>query len=304
MSSRDKKTSIFTKMLITEKVPLEFQYVNKLLTDNLYEYLKKKFEGKCCEQGYIKPETINIINYSSGIIRNNLIIFDVAFECLVCYLVEGMEVDCIAKNITKAGIRAELDMEKTPAIIFVARDHHYVNKMFNEVEEGNNITVKIIGQRFELNDVNVSAIAELVKVNKTSKKLKMGETISGEKLTTKDVDIKQDKSRQTKEVVEEGEPDTGAQEKEKESVTETGEKMEKEQEELIETPEEIAEKTEEEAVAETQEIEKKREELVAETEDKKVVETEVETQENEVTIVPDKVEPPKKKRGRPRKNPI
>ena len=67
MSSRDKKPSIFTKMLITEKVPLEFQYVNKLLTDNLYEYLKKKFEGKCCEQGYIKPETINIINYSSGI---------------------------------------------------------------------------------------------------------------------------------------------------------------------------------------------------------------------------------------------
>jgi hypothetical protein len=299
MSSRDKKTSIFTKMLITEKVPLEFQYVNKLLTDNLYEYLKKKFEGKCCEQGYIKPETINIINYSSGIIRNNLIIFDVAFECLVCYLVEGMEVDCIAKNITKAGIRAELDMEKTPAIIFVARDHHYVNKMFNEVEEGNNITVKIIGQRFELNDVNVSAIAELVKVNKTSKKLKMGETISGEKLTTKDVDTKQDKSQETKEVVEEGE----TQEKEKESVTETGEKMEKEQEEVIETVAEIAEKGEE-PVAETQEIEKKREEPLAETQDKKVVEKEVETQENEVTIVPDKVEPPKKKRGRPRKNPI
>ena len=299
MSSRDKKTSIFTKMLITEKVPLEFQYVNNLLTDNLYEYLKKKFEGKCCEQGYIKPETINIINYSSGIIRNNLIIFDVAFECLVCYLVEGMEVDCIAKNITKAGIRAELDMDKTPAIIFVARDHHYVNKMFNEVEEGNNITVKIIGQRFELNDVNVSAIAELVKVNKTSKKLKMGETISGEKLTTKDVDTKEDKSQETKEVVEEG----VTQEKEKESATETGEKMEKEQEEVIETVVDIAEKTEQ-PVAETEEIEKKREEPVAETQDKKVVEKEVEAQENEVTIVPDKVEPPKKKRGRPRKNPI
>ena len=299
MSSRDKKTSIFTKMLITEKVPLEFQYVNNLLTDNLYEYLKKKFEGKCCEQGYIKPETINIINYSSGIIRNNLIIFDVAFECLVCYLVEGMEVDCIAKNITKAGIRAELDMDKTPAIIFVARDHHYVNKMFNEVEEGNNITVKIIGQRFELNDVNVSAIAELVKVNKTSKKLKMGETISGEKLITKDVDTKQDKSQETKEVVEEG----VTQEKEKESATETGEKMEKEQEEVIETVVDIAEKTEQ-PVAETEEIEKKEEEPVAETQDKKVVEKEVEAQENEVTIVPDKVEPPKKKRGRPRKNPI
>ena len=249
MSSRDKKTSIFTKMLITEKVPLEFQYVNKLLTDNLYEYLKKKFEGKCCEQGYIKPDTINIINYSSGIIRNNLIIFDVAFECLVCYLVEGMEVDCIAKNITKAGIRAELDMDKTPAIIFVARDHHYVNKMFNGVEEGSNITVKIIGQRFELNDVNVSAIAELVKVNKTSKKLKMGETISRETLTSKDVDIKQDKSEEIKE------------------IAETEAKTDENEESVI-------------------------------------AETEAKTDKNEETVIADKVEPPKKKRGRPRKNPI
>ena len=82
-----------------------------------------------------------------------------------------MEIECIAKNITKAGIRAELDMDKTPAIIFIARDHHYINKMFNEVEEGDHISVKIIGQRFELNDTNISAIAELIKINKVSKKL-------------------------------------------------------------------------------------------------------------------------------------
>lgn len=69
MSSKEKKPTVFTKMLITEKVPLDFRYVNRLLTDNLYEYLKKKFEGKCCEEGYIKPDSINIINYSSGIVK-------------------------------------------------------------------------------------------------------------------------------------------------------------------------------------------------------------------------------------------
>ena len=169
--SRETIDGVYMKMLIDYKVPLEFRYANRLLTENILEYLKKRFEGKCCEQGYIRPNTIAIVNYSSGIVKNNLIVFDVVFECEVCYLVEGQEINCIAKNITKAGIRAEFDMDKTPAVIFVARDHHYVDKNFNDVKEGNHITVKIIGQRFELNDPHISAIAELVKVSKQSKKL-------------------------------------------------------------------------------------------------------------------------------------
>jgi hypothetical protein len=169
--SRHAIDGVYMKMLIDYKVPLEFRYVNRLLTENILEYLRKRFEGKCCEQGYIRPDTIAIVNYSSGIVKNNLIIFDVVFECEVCYLLEDQEINCIAKNITKAGIRAEFDMDKTPAVIFVARDHHYVDKNFNDVKEGNIMTVKIIGQRFELNDPHISAIAELVKVSKQSKKL-------------------------------------------------------------------------------------------------------------------------------------
>ena len=76
-----------------------------------------------------------------------------------------MEITCVAKNITKAGIRAELNMDISPVVIFVARDHHYVSPLFNKVVEGDEIVVKIIGQRFELNDINICAIAELLKLN-------------------------------------------------------------------------------------------------------------------------------------------
>ena len=304
MSSKEKRSSIFTKMLINHKVPLEFRYVNRLLTDNILEYLKKRFEGKCCEQGYIKPDSINVVNYSSGIVKNNLIIFDVVFESQVCYLVEGLEVNCVAKNITKAGIRAEFDMEKTPAVIFVARDHHYVNKKFNEVEEGNIITVKIIGQRYELNDTNISAIAELVKVNKTSKKLLIEDDVSKSNSKTSVKSSAKIAAEPEPEAAVEPEPEAAA-EPEPEAVAETEPEAaaEPEPEAVAEPEPEAAAESEPEVGDEEEEALKALELLDKEIElDMKKKEKETET-EKEVTIVPDTKTPVKRPRGRPRKNP-
>ena len=314
MSSKEKRSSIFTKMLINHKVPLEFRYVNRLLTDNILEYLKKRFEGKCCEQGYIKPDSINVVNYSSGIVKNNLIIFDVVFESQVCYLVEGLEVNCVAKNITKAGIRAEFDMEKTPAVIFVARDHHYVNKKFNEVEEGNIITVKIIGQRYELNDTNISAIAELVKVNKTSKKLLIEDDVSKSNSKTSVKSSAKIAAEPEPEAAVEPEPEAAA-EPEPEAVAETEPEAaaEPEPEAVAEPEPEAAAESEPEVGDEEEEALKALELLDKEIElDMKKKETEKEKhtdtqnekeKQTEVTIVPDTKTPVKRPRGRPRKNP-
>jgi hypothetical protein len=50
--------------------------------------------------------------------------------------VAGMLLNCVAKNITKAGIRAEShDNEPSPFILFVARDHYFSNDYFNSIQE-------------------------------------------------------------------------------------------------------------------------------------------------------------------------
>jgi hypothetical protein len=46
--------------------------------------------------------------------------------------------------------------------VFVARDHHYNNNLFNSIQEGDKFNARIIGQRFELYDTYVSIIAEIV----------------------------------------------------------------------------------------------------------------------------------------------
>ena len=160
-----KLTTIYSRCLITRNIVLPITNIGKNIKEVIEENIKSNFEGKCLVEGFIKPNSAKIITYSSGIIyRGSSVSFEVIFECEVCFPVEGMFVSCVAKNITKAGIRAESATEvPSPVVVFIAKDHHYNVTHFNDVKEGDKINVRVIGQRFELNDKFVSIIGELVK---------------------------------------------------------------------------------------------------------------------------------------------
>jgi DNA-directed RNA polymerase subunit E'/Rpb7 len=67
-----------------------------------------KTEGKCIVEGFIRPDSVRILTYSSGKVSTGMVEFQTTFECMVCYPVDGMLVECICKTITKAGIHAEV----------------------------------------------------------------------------------------------------------------------------------------------------------------------------------------------------
>jgi DNA-directed RNA polymerase subunit E'/Rpb7 len=168
ISKKNKDIGVYMKTLITKQLIISIIYVDKNIKETLETIIKSEIEGKCIAEGYIKPNSSKIITYSSGEIRGSYISFEVVFECLASCPVEGMNIDCIAKNITKAGIRAEIDENPSPVVIFIARDHHHMSKTFSTINEGDNITIRVIGQRFELNDNYISIIATLI--DKTNEK--------------------------------------------------------------------------------------------------------------------------------------
>ena len=162
---RDKLQTIYSRCLLTRKIVLPMATIGKNLKEDIEENIKANFEGKCVVEGFIKPNSVKIITHSSGTIeRGNQILFEIVFECDVCFPVEGMIVSCVAKNITKAGIRAESAGEvPSPIVVFIAKDHHFNVPYFTEIKEGDKINVRVVGQRFELNDKYVSIIGELIK---------------------------------------------------------------------------------------------------------------------------------------------
>ena len=157
--------TVYSRCMLTRKIVLPISAIGKTLKENIEENIKATFEGKCVVEGYVKPNSSKIIRYSSGVIeRGNNVVFEIVFECDVCFPVEGMLISCTVKNVVKAGIRAESANDvPSPVVVFVAKDHHFNNQQFNETQVGDIITVRVVGQRFELNDKYVSIIGELVK---------------------------------------------------------------------------------------------------------------------------------------------
>ena len=165
MRKRDQPIKpIYSRSLITRKIMLPITSIGSNIKEVIEQNISTNFEGKCLVEGYIKPNSSKVITYSSGKIeRGTFILFEVVFECEVCFPVEGTKILCVAKNITKAGIRAEsADSNPSPVVVFIARDHHYNNQYFSTIQENDKFEVRVLGQRFELNDKYVSVIGEII----------------------------------------------------------------------------------------------------------------------------------------------
>jgi DNA-directed RNA polymerase subunit E'/Rpb7 len=156
------KMSLYIKNIISKKLSVPIKHVGTNVVEILEQILRNNFEGKCCIEGYVKRGSVKIITFSSGNIMGNCVIFTVVFEYLVCNPPQGMRISCAVNNITNAGILAHIDEgEYSPLKIFIARDHHYNIPYFSELKEKDSIMVRVVGQRFELNDPFVSVIGEL-----------------------------------------------------------------------------------------------------------------------------------------------
>jgi len=161
----DKKIfGVYIRSILTQKVILHIKEIGRNVKQNLEQKIVSKNEGRCITEGFIRPNSVKIISYSSGLVNSENIEFQTVFECMICHPIEGQLIECIAKTVTKAGIHAEVVTENdiVPVTVFIARDHHNTNKHFATIKENANLSVRVIGVRFELNDPYICVIGQLL----------------------------------------------------------------------------------------------------------------------------------------------
>ena len=153
---------IYIPTMMTKKVVLPFTAIGRNVRSVLERHLAHAHEGKCNAEGYVRPRSTQLLAHSSGNLADNgSIAFEVVYEYQACNPVEGMHITCTVQTVTNAGVHAHVVPEPSPVVVFVSRDHHYSNPQFSKIKVGDEITVRVIGQHFELNDPVVSVIAEL-----------------------------------------------------------------------------------------------------------------------------------------------
>lgn len=153
---------LFMKNIITKKVTIPFNVVGLNIREILETKLKQGLEGRCIEEGFVQKKSIRVVNYSSGIIQGTNVLFDVVLECLICNPPEGQRFKTKVINVTKAGLRCEANMDDSPVDVFIARDHNFNNEYFNQLKKDDIVEIRVLAQRFEINDHRISVIAELI----------------------------------------------------------------------------------------------------------------------------------------------
>ena len=101
-NKKDKKQfhfNIFAPSIITRKIYIPMKFIGSNIKQIMEKMIKDEIEGKCIPEGYIKPNSINILSYSSGELNSESICFDVVCECSVCKPIEGMLMRCNVNHI-------------------------------------------------------------------------------------------------------------------------------------------------------------------------------------------------------------
>lgn len=159
------KYGVYIRSVLQMKIALIITEIGKNLTQNLENVIRLKTEGKCIAEGFIRPNSVRVLSYSSGLIKDDHVEFHATYECMVCYPVKDMIVSCTVSEVTKAGIHAyvkDVDSDNVPITVFIARDHHSTSKYFNSIKEKATVDARIIGIRFELNDPSITTLAAIV----------------------------------------------------------------------------------------------------------------------------------------------
>ena len=199
--NQKKEYGVYIMSMLSKRVVLKITEIGKNIKQNLERKIKYGIEGKCITEGFIRPKTVELVSYSCGLIKDDHIEFHVIYRCLVCNPIKDVEVECKVKNITKAGIHAEVrdDEDNVPITIFVARDHNYTNNVFDNVEVDTIIRTKIIGVRFELNDPSITAIAQLLDKTRVEAVIEEREAVVEENIEEKYLKMKAEAEEELKE---------------------------------------------------------------------------------------------------------
>jgi hypothetical protein len=162
---------MFSKAILTQPVSLhtsDFAYGDE--KELILHKLTEANQGQCIHEGFVRPDSIQLVSYSAGECNGAFIQYTVEFECDICTLYEGMVLSkCTVTDVyVSAGVVAELYLpDVTPPVpfirIYVHRDTHLdQTEQLEKIQEKDQIDVVVIGVRFQKGSRQMEATCQLI----------------------------------------------------------------------------------------------------------------------------------------------
>ena len=187
---------IYVSSILTNTVSITPRELNQNINQVILNKLRVKVEGKCLEEGYIKPGSVEIVSRTAGTLNqahfNGNIRYKIRYKADVCHPIQNQLIKCIINTVGKPGIQAYIeDKDKSPLYIMLAKGHHLNNKYFGTLKEGDHIRVRVINSEFNFceDKIRVLAVLDTTKntemFNLTENESKSRSSMSSNKLKNK-----------------------------------------------------------------------------------------------------------------------
>jgi DNA-directed RNA polymerase subunit E'/Rpb7 len=164
-------TKIFKKYKITTLINLSIlDFSNTTIDDAVLHKMKDKYENKVSKYGYIKELTI--IKRSGGIAMKEHFNSSFQFRAVCCALICNPSIDTILKAVivssNNAGFKGEVkDNDKVIIDVIIPKltagiKHEINNDKVEQLNNGEEVFIKICRKRYHYNDTKIVVIGILV----------------------------------------------------------------------------------------------------------------------------------------------
>ena len=221
--NQTKIDDIYFNTKLKKRVVISSNKINKNLDETLKEILVNELEGKCVKEGYVKEDSIEIIERSSPYLYGNQfngnIAIDIIYRAKIWCPMRNSIIECSIEKINKLGILAI----NGPLYIIIARQFHKDKSYFKDLDETKRVLAKVIDKRFNINEKKISVIAELYVKGGSNKKLEDNESNDEESDEGSDEGSDDEESND-----EESDEESGNEESDEGSINESDNESDKE----------------------------------------------------------------------------
>jgi DNA-directed RNA polymerase subunit E'/Rpb7 len=163
--------------------PKEFGVASVDMDGYITLQLRKKLEGHCSPQGFIKENTMKLLSRTLGRDKHGSFTGDFVFKCKVqCDVLYPAVGDLILTDVLKVNKMGAYVAFEDSLRILLPRDLHLGNEQFDNLKVGDKIRAKILKTRFQSHDLFIMAVGTLEGVDLTTQSLE-GEALALEKQT-------------------------------------------------------------------------------------------------------------------------
>ena len=159
---------VYTTCTLKRRVKLPARLQNKHAHDSIMDILKATVEGVCGADGFVRPNSINIVSISPGKLElaslSGSAVYDVRFIADLCNPARGDVLTCRVENVNTYGVLA-VNMSETRVLeVILPRNpvsfEHAVS--LDGIEPGDILCLEILDRQFKLGQRTITLVGRAV----------------------------------------------------------------------------------------------------------------------------------------------